>query len=307
MVRFEGEIGAVAAERMQDAGDAPAPSPLRRLESFAVDNMQGLAVGASAGILMVAAVVTLTGGAPTRPAPPPDPIVVGSTLVAPRLPVAPQWQAVRKPVEMMALQAPQFEKSPPLYAARRTAQNDREDALVFQPAAPGGAEARIALLRHAAAAGAAPSLFIDMTRLQAERGVAVTRAGAPGQLQTKFGAVEVADMTFSDASGGAQACLGFRRAADGDAPAIAGWYCGAEGAVVERPELACFIDRLTLLKGGEDQALRRFFAEAEQRRRPCPNARVTAGRKPTWLDHDGRAPAMRGSEETTGSIGSSRR
>jgi hypothetical protein len=147
-----------------------------------------------------------------------------------------------------------------------------------------------------------PSLFIDMSRQQAERGVAVTRAGQPGQLSTKFGMVEVADMTFTDASGGAQACLGFRAVSDGHSPMLNGWYCGAQGAAVDRPELACFIDRLTLLKSGDDQALRKFFTEAEQRRKPCPNARAQAGRKATWLDHDGRAPSLRGAEDTTGSV-----
>ncbi|MGL4239716.1 MAG: hypothetical protein ACRCTI_01255, partial [Beijerinckiaceae bacterium] len=203
--------------------------------------------------------------------------------------------------------APQFERTPAVYGARRTARNDREDSLTWQSTAPGGPEARIALVRSAQPL-APPSLFIDMTRQQAERGVAVTRAGQSGLLMTKFGPVEVADMAFSDAGGGSQACLGFRTAPDGESPVLTGWYCAAQGAAVDRPELACFIDRLTLLKSGEDQALRRFFAEAEPRRRPCPTARASAGRKPTWLDHDGRAPAMRSSgDDVTGSIGKPKR
>ena len=143
-----------------------------------------------------------------------------------------------------------------------------------------------------------PSLFIDMTRQQAERGVAVTRAGAAGRLPTKFGELDVADMTFQDHQGRSQTCLAFR--SDGTI-GLTGWYCAPQSAGVERPELACFIDRLALIKSGEDKDLRRFFAEAEQRRTPCPTTRISTGRKPTWLDSDGKAPQMRG--DVTGSIG----
>jgi hypothetical protein len=54
------------------------------------------------------------------------------------------------------------------------------------------------------------------------------------------------------------------------------------------------------LKAGDDKDLRKVFSEAEQRRRPCPSKAVTAGRKPTWLDADGKAPGIRG--DITGSI-----
>jgi hypothetical protein len=302
MGSLEGEIGDAAAARAAQA-DAPQERPLfRRIENFAVDNVKGIAVGASAGIILLAAATTMNLRW-SQPAPmiAADPISVGSVRTETRVPSQPEWQVIRKPVEIMALQAPQVERTPAQYGARRTSRNDREDSLIWQGATPGGVEARIALVRNVAA-GSAPSLFVDMTRQQAERGVAVTRAGAPGALMTKFGPLEVADMTFSDASGVSQACLAFRGAPSGDAPMLGGWYCGAQATAVERPEVACFIDRLTLLKGGEDQALRRFFTDAEQKRRPCPNARISAGRKPTWLDHDGRAPRLRDGEETTGSI-----
>jgi hypothetical protein len=307
MGQLESEIGDVAFGRVLEA-EAPAPrSLIRRIEDFAIDNIKAISIGASAAIVLVAAGIVLQ-DSPARQstAPAPDPIISGSIGGLGRVPSLPEWQAIRKPVEIMTLNAPQFERTPMIFGARRSNRNDREDFLSWTSNAPAGPEARIALLRSAAPA-AAPSLFIDMTRQQAERGVAVTRAGRTGLLQTKFGPLEVADMTFSDAGGGAQACLGFRTAPDGDAPILSGWYCAAQGAAVERPELACFIDRLTLLRSGDDQALRSFFTEAEKRRRPCSTTRSTAGRKPTWLDHDGRAPAMRGSDDVTGSIGVRRR
>ncbi len=77
-------------------------------------------------------------------------------------------------------------------------------------------------------------------------------------------------MTFSDVGGAAQACLAFRRLGEGGEPTLTGWQCAAQGGVVERPELACFIDRLTLLKSGDDQSLRRFFTEAENAPQDMP-------------------------------------
>jgi hypothetical protein len=307
MGSFEGEIGDAALQRVADVEQPRPRPPIRRIEDFAIDNMKSIAVGASAGVILLAAAVMLQSG-PSVPAQKvaSDPVAVGSITREVRVPALPEWEAIRKPVEMMTLHAPQFERTPPHYGARRTSRGEREDSLTWQPPSPGGPEARIALVRSPSPASP-PSLFVDMTRQQAERGIAVTRAGIAGLLVTKFGTVEVADMTFSDAAGGAQACLAFRGAQEGNAPVVTGWYCAAQGATVDRPELACFIDRLSLLKSGEDRALRHFFTEAEQRRRPCPNARTTAGRKPTWLDHDGRAPSIRGADETTGSINRPRR
>jgi hypothetical protein len=283
----------------------PSEGLLRRVEDLAIENMRCLTIGASSALVLLAGALMLQEMPTAHPAPSlivMDTPVTGSVSGQIRVPQAPEWHPIRKPVEIMSLSSPQLEKLAASYGARRSTRGDREDAIVWQAAGTGGAEARIALIRQAAGSGTPPSLFVDMTRQQAERGIAVTRTGAPGLLETKFGAVEIADMTFSDASGGAQACLAFRRVGAGGEPTISGWQCAAQGGVVERPEVACFIDRLTLLKSGDDHALRRTFAEAEPRRKPCPSSRNTAGRKPTWLDHDGRPPAIRGGDETTGSI-----
>jgi hypothetical protein len=277
---------------------------IRRVEDFAIDNMRYLTIGASTSVVMMAAVLAMPEFRTMHPPPVDSTIgahVTGSVSSRALVPQASEWQVVRKPIEVMALEAPQFEKLNSAYASRRNSRGDREDAIEWRSTVRGGAEARVALLRHGPDRSMAPSLFVDAARQQAERGVSVTRAGASGPMETKFGPVEVADMTFIDADGLAQACLVFRRAEAGE-PTLSGWRCAAAGDAVERPEVACLVDRLTLLKSGDDQTLRRFFAEAEARRKPCPNARSTAGRKPTWLDHDGRPPAIRGVDGATGSI-----
>jgi hypothetical protein len=282
----------VVAQNLAPA--APRIDLVRSLEDFAVTHMQSLAFGAAGAVLIMASVLTFSGQPPANDYN--DPVIVGSITPASRVPGQMAWQPTRKPVELIALQAPQFDRAQAQYQARSNAAGVREDALIFEPNVPGMPEARV-VLRRSAQGDAAPSLFIDMTRQQAERGVAVTRAGTPGKLLTKFGELEVADMTFADDSNRNQSCLAFRSTG---AVGLTGWFCGAQGAAVDRPELGCFIDRVALLKSGEDRDLRKFFTEAEQRRRPCPTGRASAGRKPTWLDADGKTPPMRG--EVTGSI-----
>jgi hypothetical protein len=297
----ETEIGSVLAKRLAEREPPSASGRLRGfgcIEDFAVAHMRSLGLGMAGAVVAVAGALSLSAPRPQQDFQA-DPVVTGTIPEQARVPAAPVWRIAAKPVEMIALQAPQFAKQPAQYIARQSDAGDREDLLVFEGGEAG--EARIALRRPSAPRPSA-SLFIDVTRQQAERGVAVTRSGAPSRLATKFGDLEVADVTLADREGRSQSCLAFRSdSAEAQPFQITGWLCGGAGQAVERPELACFVDRLTLLKAGEDMDLRRYFAEAERHRRPCPTLRLSTGRKPTWLDSDGKAPAMRG--EITGSIG----
>jgi hypothetical protein len=294
MRNVERGIEDVVTERLQPVAVAPV-DVLQHVEDFAVTHMRSLALGAAGAVLSLAAMLATSGPVPQLESG--DPVIVGTVSEMARVPAQVIWQVNRKPVEILTLQAPQFSRTPAQYMARSNAAGDREDALTFENATADIPDARVILRRNASGA-TVPSLFIDMTRQQAERGVALARAGTPDNLPTKFGDVEAADMTFTDNNGRQQACLAFR---SNGVIGIAGWYCAPQGVAVERPEVACFIDRLTLLKAGDDRDLRRVFAEAEQRRRPCPSKAVSAGRKPTWLDADGKAPGMR--NDVTGSIG----
>ena len=272
---------------------------MQRIEEMAIPHMGRLAVGSAGAVLLLALALSMPDS--VEPNPMLDLMSVGSiTPSASRVPSAQTWQVVHKPQEVIALQAPQFQRQSMQYTARSSERNEREDTLTFEPGSEDMPEAKITLRRGIQAI--VPSLFIDMTRQQAERGVAVIRASAPGPLLTKFGEIEAADMTFADKSGRNQSCLVFRSSG---AMALTGWFCAAQSASVARPEVACFIDRLMLMKSGEDKELRKFFTTAEQKRTPCPTTRISTGRKPTWLDSDGKAPAMRG--DVTGSIGATGR
>ncbi len=278
----------------------PSAEMFRRVEDFAVDHMPSLAIGAGVAIVTIAGILVFDNPAPQVPGgvfrgqvSGVDRTIVGSIGQTSQPPRRAQWSDVPRPVEIMALEAPLFDRQQARYRARRAANGDREDALLFDSTAATQPEARVALIRRATEAGES-SLFVDMMRLQAERGVSVTKAGVPGPLVTKFGQLEVADMTFTDADGQNLACIAFRTPQSASRIAMNGWFCAATGAVVERPMVSCFVDRLALLKGGEDMALRRFFTEAEQRRQPCPMRKLANGKRVNWLDAEGTPPAIRG-------------
>ncbi len=295
MREVERDIETALAERIAKSCKENV-SPLMAIEDFAINNMKSLAVGAAGAILSLSSMMLFWSTPETARLI--DPVTVGS-IHSSASPDSGTWRLIPKPVQILSLEAPQFAGTSALYQARRNERGDQEDALNWHGAASAKPEAKVTLTRTISG-GTPPSLFIDMTRQQAERGMAVKKASQVGMLETKFGAMEVADMTFADANDQSLACLAFRSAPKAASMKLSGWYCAPQGSAAERPELACLLDRLTLLKSGQDKDLHRFFTEAEQARKPCPTTRVSSGRKPTWLDADGKPPTFRG--DVTGSI-----
>jgi hypothetical protein len=266
-------------------------------ELFLVDRLRPVAI-AMAALVLLASCVTLLGG---LRAPAVDDGLTGSIVIPARLapaPAADRWRPVRRPVEVIALPAGQLERLPVAYAAHRRGE-DRRDAIAFGTFDDPRPDIEIALLRGPSAV--AEPLPLAAARRQAERGVAIVRRGQPQRLATKFGPLDVSEAAFSDDGGLQKACLLFRSAEPPGGIAIEGWMCAAPGAAPERPALACLVDRLAVLRSGEDVALRAYFQEAERQRKPCPVQATAGGRKPTWLDHDGQRPPIRG-EDTTGAI-----
>jgi hypothetical protein len=272
-------------------------NPVRRLEDFTVNHMQALAIGAAGAILSISSMMLF--GTPNQKTDSVDPVIVGSILSTEHSASRAKWIPIKKPVQIITLEASQVTGIAVKYVARRTEQGDLQDSLNFDGASLKRPDIQISLTR-AISNGFAPTLYIDMIRQQSERGVAVSKAGQIGSLQTKFGELEVADMTFSGSDNVARACLAFRSSTSGNVIGVSGWYCAPEMTVAERPELACILDKVILIKSGQDKELRRYFTQAEKNRVPCATTRISTGRKPTWLDSDGKVPIFR--SDITGSI-----
>jgi hypothetical protein len=115
-----------------------------------------------------------------------------------------------------------------------------------------------------------------------------------GTIETRFGPFRLVDFTADWVSGPRQ-CLGFVRAFEDTATQIAGTYCRAGPAMVDRGALACTLDQLTLMNVDRDGRIADLFARAEAKRSSCGLHDVVAATAThtTWMDGAGE-PKLRG-------------
>jgi hypothetical protein len=210
------------------------------------------------------------------------------------------WVMIGRPIALFGLESPELDKRS-AYEARRSQDGQRrEDMLSFGEF--GDSKSFLALKfqvnRDAqvqkALAGQAQPFVITLVRESAARGLSVGRSGAATTIETKFGTVETADIGLSDGKAG-RACIAFRHLDGAAHLSFSGWWCGSEARPADRAQLICLIDRIDLLSAGDDPELRSNFARTElNRRQGCSVPRLAAtGRKGSWLDADGKAPALR--------------
>jgi hypothetical protein len=195
---------------------------------------------------------------------------------------APAWSPILKAAPSFTLDTPLFPRDQASHEARRhNPGGGREDIFVF--GTPGGRQgfARVVAYRIGSEAHAPGTLFLELARRAAEAGYAVARSAFPAPLASRFGLLELADMTLSGADG-EHRCLAWRMVADEQDLRVTGWLCGADGKAIDRQTLACFAERLELPASQTDKALRAFFSAAERGRTPgCPAPRpAVAGRRP---------------------------
>ena len=219
------------------------------------------------------------------------------------LPIAAErdgWVTIGKPIALFGLDSPELDKRS-AYEARRSRDGQRREDLLSFGEFDGGKSflsLKLQVNRDAqvqqALAGQSQPFVITLVRESAARGLSVGRSGAATTIETKFGIVETADIGLSDGAAG-RACIAFRHLDGAAHLSFSGWWCGSEARPADRAQLICLIDRIDLLSAGDDPELRASFARTElNRRQGCSVPRLAAtGRKGSWLDADGKAPALR--------------
>lgn len=225
----------------------------------------------------------------TAPIPTETPERTGSTAATD------PWVRLARPLNLYSIDAPEFAKLPQQHQARRhSIGNGREDRFTVGDFAGLQLYYDVRLYRPGGEQRADSTLFVETVRRLAGDGLTVTRMAADEQHRTKFGMASVADATVQDGER-QRHCLAFRLGGTGDPLTIAGLACGAETRPLDRAMLTCFIDRISLLASGDDAALRNVFSSAElSRHAGCTKSSLTSvGRKATWLDADGAAPAFK--------------
>ena len=90
---------------------------------------------------------------------------------------------------------------------------------------------------------------------------------AAGMVESKFGLVKL--LSLIDRSGAAVPCLGFMKTFASPGLRFEGWSCQGETVAARRAAVSCLLNRLVLLKAGNDAALAELFARAELRRPDC--------------------------------------
>jgi hypothetical protein len=202
-------------------------------------------------------------GRPTRPAAAPAPI-----LPVAAAPAAPAWIEVNRPFQTYDLAGGRFARLPLAYAARRDAAGTgRRDILTYGIALPGEAFLRLVVSRQGAEPAPDTTVFLDVARLAAGAGLAVTRSGLAATLDTRFGVVETIGLSVARRDRSAP-CLGFRLADPASAAVLglAGMACGTDERPIDPTSLACTIEKIDLVSAGDDEELRAVFVAAERRR-----------------------------------------
>jgi len=207
------------------------------------------------------------------------------------------WRPVPGVIAAWHLEAPELDRSAMKYRARRQAGGARQDMLSwFEDTTDDGARPRnrlsgaLAIENYQRQQPASESLFVEAARRTALVGASIERMSDAYRINTKFGAVEIAEATLVGSTG-SRNCLVFRHVADGVAMQFHGWFCSAPQRPMDRSTLACLIDRVDLI-GGSDAAVRSWFAQAERARRACgsyPPIAAPAG----WVDANGRMPDLK--------------
>ena len=181
---------------------------------------------------------------------------------------SPEWTPIARPLPVYGIDAPRLKGLPFAFGARRdgAGAGGREDTLTFgtfeNEASP---HLRLILHRAADPEPRESSLFLDLARrASATAGLAVTRSTMPDGLVTKFGLVEISEVTLAGVA--ERACLAFRFAHGEVGFRMAGWHCPAGGQAQEPQELACTLDRLRLIEAGNDERLKDIFVGADRQR-----------------------------------------
>ena len=189
----------------------------------------------------------------------------GLPSISPAAAPLPAWIEIPQPPEVFRIEAPEFGGSAKLYVARRhRTGGGRQDIWEFGGSNENASFLNLLIYQPGDETLPQSSFYVDLTRRAAETGRAVIRAEQPGEMDTKFGAFEVARLGLARDGGSPQECLGFRFINSAPNLRITGFACGDGEAIVPpltaKTALACLIDEIDLAPAMGDKSLIDFFA-----------------------------------------------
>ena len=172
----------------------------------------------------------------------------------------------------------------------------RKDLMTFGAAGDKSAYVRIELYRPGTEGDAIADPLDAVAALAGDSKIDAELSETPSRLKTKFGELSVIDMNIAGADE-PRACVAVAGAWDDPNFGLVAWWCNAGPEMVPYGQLACLVDRLTLMSAGGDERLASFFAKAELKRNFCgmagPIVAATPKRPDDWISQKA-TPPLRG-------------
>ena len=172
----------------------------------------------------------------------------------------------------------------------------RKDLITLGAAAEKSAYVRIEFYRPGTEGDVIADPLDAVAALAGDSRIDAELSETSSTLKTKFGELSVIDMNVAGADG-PRACIAVAGAWGDPRFGLVGWWCNAGPEMVPYGQLACLVDRLTLMSAGGDERLASFFAKAELKRNFCgeagPILAATPKRPDDWISQKA-APQLRG-------------
>jgi hypothetical protein len=225
--------------------------------------------------------------------------LIGSTpavsSVTPAADPRPAWIELARAAGAFAVAMPGLDPAPSYLVRRHRDGGGRKDILTFGAPGEKNPYVRIEAYRPGGEGEAATDPLDAVASLAAESRIDAELAETPMALKTKFGQLPVIDMNITGKY--PRACIAVAGGWDDPRFGLVVWWCNPGPELVAHGQLACLLDRLTLMGAGGDDRLATFFAKAELKRNFCgaPGAIVTATPRRTddWISQKA-VPALRG-------------
>ena len=217
--------------------------------------------------------------------------------VTPTAEIRPAWIEVTRASGAFAVSMQSLDASQSSYLVRRHREgNGRKDLMTFGAPNEKGVYARVELYRPGTEGEAVADPLDAVAALASESKINAELSETRGKLKTKFGDLAVIDMQIAG-DDGSRACAAVAGAWDDPRLGLVAWLCNPGPELVSHGQLACLVDRLTMMSAGGDDKLGAFFAKAELKRNFCgvagPILAATPKRPDDWISQKA-APPLRG-------------
>jgi hypothetical protein len=201
--------------------------------------------------------------------------------------IQPLWFDVNRAAGAFAVSMPGLDLSNSTYVVRRHREGGgRKDLMTWGNPESAGIYARIELYRPGDEGIASDDAFEAIAALASDTKISAELAETLNDLRTKFGEMPVIDMTVLNSSG-KRSCIAVSGRWQDPQFGIVAWLCNPGPELVAYGQIACLLDKITLMSAGGDDRLAQFFAKAELKRNFCgtsgPLVAPTHRRPDDWM------------------------